>query len=104
MPVSTKSSRRTRRRRPGHAKAIPPNPFVSLLSAVQKDIDHRLEAFFADQLEAAAARGREVTAMVASLARLSLRGGKRLRPGLLVAGYRVVQPEGELEPALEAGV
>jgi geranylgeranyl diphosphate synthase type I len=104
MPLGTKSSRRTRRGRPGHAKAIPPNPFVSLLSAVQQDIDHRLEAFFADQLEAAGAHGREVTAMLASLARLSLRGGKRLRPGLLVAGYRVVQPEGNLEPALEAGI
>lgn len=104
MPLGTKSSRRTRRRRPGHAKAIPPNPFVALLSSVQKDIDQRLEAFFADELEVAAAHGREVTAMVASLARLTLRGGKRLRPGLVVAGYRVVQPKADLEPALEAGL
>ena len=104
MPLGTKSSTRSRRRRPGHAKAIPPNPFVALLSAVQKDIDHRLEAFFAEELDVAATHGREVAAMVASIARLSLRGGKRLRPGLLVAGFRVVLPEGELEPALEAGV
>jgi len=104
MPLRTKSSRRARQRRPGQAKAIPPNPFVALLSTVQKDIDQRLEAFFADQLERIAPHGREVTAMVASLARLSLRGGKRLRPALIVAGFRVVQPEGDIEPALEAGI
>lgn len=101
MPLGTKSSRRARPRRPGPTEA---NPFVALLSTVQKDIDQRLESFFADQLERVALHGREVTAMVASLARLSLRGGKRLRPGLLVAGYRVVDPKGDIEPALQAGV
>jgi len=104
MPLGTKTSKRTRRRRPDQAKAIPPNPFVALLSTVQKDIDRRLEGYFADQLGAVAPHGPEVTAMVASLARLCLRGGKRLRPGLLVAGFRVARPEGDLEPALDAGL
>ncbi|HEV8551063.1 MAG TPA: polyprenyl synthetase family protein [Polyangiaceae bacterium] len=104
MPLGTKSSKRARRRRPDQAKAIAPNPFAALVSSVQKDIDGRLEAFFDGQLELVAPHGPEVTAMVASLARLSLRGGKRLRPALLVAGYRVVSPKGDLEPALVAGL
>jgi len=104
MPLGTKSSKRTRRRRKGHAKAIPPNPFVAMLSTVQRDIDQRLESYFADQLELVAPHGREVTAMVASLARLCLRGGKRVRPALLVAGFRLAQPEGDVEPALDAGL
>ena len=104
MPLGTKSSKRARGRRRDHAKTIPRNPFVALLSSVQKDIDARLEGFFADKLELVSTHGREVSAMVASLARLSLRGGKRLRPALLVAGYRVVLPEADIEQALDAGL
>jgi geranylgeranyl diphosphate synthase type I len=104
MPLSTKSSRRSRSRRKDHAKAIPPNPFVALLSTVQKDIDQRLESFFADKLEVASPHGREVAAMIAAVARLGLRGGKRLRPALLIAGYQVVKPEADLEVALDAGL
>jgi geranylgeranyl diphosphate synthase type I len=33
-----------------------------------------------------------------------MRGGKRLRPALLVTGFRSVSTSGSLEPALEAGV
>jgi geranylgeranyl diphosphate synthase type I len=99
-----KSSRRGRRQRPGHAKAILPNPFSSLLASVKQDIDRRLEAHFADQLELLAPQGREVSLMMASVARLGLRGGKRLRPALLVAGFCLVSPEAELEPALQAGL
>ena len=104
MPLGTKSSRRHRRQLKGHAKAIVPNPFLALLASVKQDIDQRLEAHFADQLELVAPHGREVAAMVASLARLGLRGGKRLRPALLAAGYRLVLPKADLEPALEAGL
>jgi geranylgeranyl diphosphate synthase type I len=104
MPLGSKSSRRRRRVRQGHAKAIPANPFVALLASVKRDIDLRLETFFADKLAQVAPHGPEVAAMVASAARLGLLGGKRLRPTLLVAGYRVVAPAGDLEPALDAGL
>ncbi len=104
MPLRTKSSKHLRRRRKDQAKAIPRNPFVALLASVQKDIDRRLEQFFDEKLELVAPHGREVVAMVASVARLTLRGGKRLRPALLVVGYRMALPEGDLEPAIEAGL
>jgi len=104
MPLGSKSSRRRRRSRQGHAKAISANPFVALLASVKRDIDLRLETFFADRLARVAPHGPEVAAMVASAARLGLLGGKRLRPTLLVAGYRVVAPAGDLEPALDAGL
>ncbi|HTQ07357.1 MAG TPA: polyprenyl synthetase family protein [Polyangiaceae bacterium] len=71
---------------------------------MKRDVDLRLETFFADKLAQVAPYGPEVAALVASAARLGLRGGKRLRPTLLVAGYRVVLPEGDLEPALDAGL
>lgn len=103
MPLGSKSSRRRQPRR-GHAKAIAANPFVALLASVKHDIDQKLERFFADELERVTPHGREVAAIVASAGRFALLGGKRLRPSLLVAGYRVVAPKGDLEPALEAGL
>lgn len=104
MPLGTKSSRRRRRPRRGHAKTISANPFLALLASVKREVDLALEAFLADKLEQVTVHGREAAAMGASAARLALRGGKRLRPALLVAGYRVVLPEADLEPALEAGL
>jgi geranylgeranyl diphosphate synthase type I len=104
MPLGTKSSRRRRRQRRGQAKAIAPNPFLALLASVKRDIDEKLEAFFADELVRVKPHGAEVAAMVRASAALGSRGGKRLRPTLLVAGFRVASPAGDLEPALEAGL
>lgn len=104
MPLGTKSSRSRRRQRQGHAKAILPNPFLALLASVKRDIDEKLDAFFAAELSGVKSYGREVRAMVRAAAALGSRGGKRLRPTLLVAGFRVVAPSGELEPALDAGL
>jgi geranylgeranyl diphosphate synthase type I len=104
MPLGTKSSRRGRRPRRGQAKAIAPNPFLALLASVKRDIDKKLDSFFAAELAQVRSHGTEVAAMIRAAAALSSRGGKRLRPTLLVAGFRVVAPEGDLEPALDAGL
>jgi geranylgeranyl diphosphate synthase type I len=42
--------------------------------------------------------------MVSAVRDLCLRGGKRLRPALLVAGFRAASASGDAEPALDAGV
>ncbi len=104
MRVRTDSSRRRRRRRPGAPKAIVPNPFLALLPTVKRDLDARLEAFFDDKLEAVSSHGGEVSAMLAALMRLALRGGKRIRPALSFVGYRVASPRGSAEVALDAGL
>ncbi|HSU40427.1 MAG TPA: polyprenyl synthetase family protein [Polyangiaceae bacterium] len=104
MPLGPKSSRRHRRQRKGQAKAIAPNPFLSLLGAIKLDMDDKLERFFADELVRVKAHGAEIRALLRATAALSSRGGKRLRPTLLVAGFRVVSPSGDLEPALDAGL
>jgi geranylgeranyl diphosphate synthase type I len=41
---------------------------------------------------------------VAALRDLCLRGGKRLRPALVVAGYRAASCQGDLDTAIDAGV
>jgi geranylgeranyl diphosphate synthase, type I len=104
MPGRFETSRGKRRRRPGAAKAIAPNPFLALMPRIQHDIDERLEAFFEEKLRSVATQGPEVTAMLAALMRLGLRGGKRIRPALLYLGYRIAKPRGSPEIALHAGL
>src|SRR5689334_6672313 len=86
------------------AKAPPSNPLLALVATVRTEMDNRLAGLLDSKLDEASAHGPEVADMVRVLRDLCLRGGKRLRAALLVAGYRTVSPNGELEPALDAGV
>src|SRR4051794_11004647 len=85
-------------------KALPQNPFAALLGGVQSEVDQRLRGFLETRLDVARRQGPEVLEMVSAVRDLCLRGGKRLRPALLVAGYRAASETADLEPALEAGV
>ncbi|MEI9936826.1 MAG: polyprenyl synthetase family protein [Pseudomonadota bacterium] len=85
-------------------KALPQNPFFALLGAVKTEVDQRLRGFLETRLDVARRHGPEVVEMVSAVRDLCLRGGKRLRPALLVAGYRAASERAELEPALDAGV
>ena len=81
-----------------------PNPFLPLLGSVQAEVDQRLRRFLDGRLKVARRHGPEVVEMVSAVRDLCLRGGKRLRPALLVAGYRSASPRADLGPALDAGV
>jgi geranylgeranyl diphosphate synthase, type I len=85
-------------------KALSKNPFAALLAAVQSEVDQRLRGFLETRLDVARRQGPEVLEMVSAVRDLCLRGGKRMRPALLVAGYRAASEGAELEPALDAGV
>ena len=85
-------------------KALAQNPFSALLGAVQSEVDQRLRGFLETRLDVARRHGPEVVEMVSAVRDLCLRGGKRLRPALLVAGYRAASERAALEPALDAGV
>jgi len=101
----TSGRRRTRRGRgAARAKPVTSNPFLALLPAVKKDVDARLHGFLDAALDAARVHGSEVVEMVSAIVDLCVRGGKRLRPALLVTGYRATSSGAELEPALDAGV
>ena len=84
--------------------ALAPNPFLALLGGVQAEVDQRLGRFLDTRLGIARRHGPEVLEMVSAVKDLCLRGGKRLRPALLVAGYRAASERSRLEPALDAGV
>ena len=92
--------------RPRPAKKPPggANPFVTLLQSVQPEIESRLAGFLDARVSATRAFGPEVQALAREVRRLTLMGGKRLRPALVVAGLRTVSSSAALGPALDAGV
>jgi geranylgeranyl diphosphate synthase type I len=71
---------------------------------VQPDIESRLAGFLDARVSSTRALGPEVQVLAREIRRLALRGGKRLRPALVVAGLRTVSSSADAEPALDAGV
>src|SRR5215471_1385186 len=108
MPAKTRASNRGRGPREGSrrksAKALRPNPFLALVDTVRREVDTRLAGLLDAKLDAAVEQDVEVLEMVRAFRDLCLRGGKRLRAALLVAGYRAASASADLEPALDAGV
>jgi geranylgeranyl diphosphate synthase type I len=87
-----------------HAKAISPNPFTALQSALRREIDARLTGLLDAKIDAARGHGRPVVEMLRALTDLCLRGGKRLRSSLVATGLRAADERIALDPAIDAGV
>jgi len=82
----------------GGPKRAVTDPF---LDDVRRAVDADLARFFSRET----ARARELSGdvlLVEALAALTMRGGKRLRPAVLVAAHRAVHPEGTLDEVLSA--
>ena len=102
--MPSRSGTSGRRPKRAQAKAIGGNPFVSVLAAVKRDVDARLQGFLDARVDAVREHGPDVVTMVDAVRDLCMRGGKRTRPALLVVGYRASAAQAPLEPALDAGV
>ena len=97
---------------PGRARATgrprtntpPDNPFLALLHDVRGDLEARLCGFLDAAVDQASGYGADLVAMVSAIRDLCLRGGKRLRPALAIAGFRAAGSKRPLGPALDAGV
>lgn len=95
MPVRTRAPRKSPRSA---------NPFIALLGSVQPQIERKLASFLDARVTTARVFGPEVQTLAHEVRRLTLLGGKRLRPALVVAGLRTVSSSAALGPALDAGV
>lgn len=84
--------------------AASPNSFVTLLKEVRRDVDTRLSSLFQRKLTEAEPLGPDVVALVDALRDLTMRGGKRFRPALLMAAYRAVDASAPDAVAFDAGV
>src|SRR5260221_5048072 len=108
MPGKTRPSERLATRFAGSgrdgAKALHASRFLTLVDTVRSEVDMRLSGLLDARLDEARELGPAVVEMVRGLRELTLRGGKRLRAALVVAGYRTASTTAPLEPALDAGV
>jgi geranylgeranyl diphosphate synthase type I len=74
------------------------------LETVKAQIDARLGRWFEQKTARAAGIHQDSKVLVETVAELSGRGGKRIRPCLVVAGFYAVAPEEELEAVLDASI
>lgn len=65
-------------------------PFFKLLSTVRHEVDSRLQILFEEEERIAESYGLDTRAMLHAVRDLTLRGGKRARPALVVVGYLAV--------------
>ncbi|MFK7986282.1 MAG: polyprenyl synthetase family protein [Sandaracinaceae bacterium] len=72
------------------------------MSEVQSSVEARLAAFFDGERAVLTELAGESEMLVAQIEALTLRGGKRLRPAVLYAGYRSVQTDGRLIDVVDA--
>ncbi len=63
------------------------------LDEVRRETDARLARFFDEERPAARGLAPEALELVEAIAALTMRGGKRLRPAVMVAAFRSVAPE-----------
>lgn len=80
------------------------NPFIALLKTVQPDVERRLSKLLDERVAETRSLGVEVQALVREIRRLALLGGKRLRPALVMAGFRAAGAKGDAGSVLDAGV
>ena len=82
----------------------PAAAFEQLLDRVRRDVDARLAGYLDARVAETARHGADVEAMASAVRDLTMRGGKRIRPALLVVGYLASDDRLSAEPALDAGV
>jgi geranylgeranyl diphosphate synthase type I len=70
---------------------------------VRSVVDARLAAFFEHKRAAAARIAPEAPELVIAVERLTMRGGKRLRPALAFAAHRAVDPTGDTRCLADVG-
>lgn len=86
------------------AKILRQNPFAALLTTLKPEVDARLKGFLDAKLDALHQHGAEVRAVVQAMTSLCLRGGKRLRPALVVTGHQSATSSDNWDALLDAGV
>lgn len=70
---------------------------------IREQLDDELERFFQRKRASADALSPRAGALLEGVADLTRRGGKRLRPMVVYAGYRGVQPRGQVADTLKVG-
>lgn len=75
---------------------------ASWLSEIRSAVNTRLETYLAEKHAEAQEISPASLELVDAIAALTMRGGKRLRAGILAAGYRAFSPDGDLKHTVDA--
>ena len=75
----------------------------SILPGVRGRVEDRLESFLEDKRTEARKASPQSVELVEAIAALTMRGGKRLRPQVVAAGYLAVKPDGGVETTVDVG-
>jgi geranylgeranyl diphosphate synthase, type I len=80
------------------------NTFLALLTEIRPELERRITKRFDEKEARASTYGPSVAAMIEAARELTLRGGKRLRAGLIAAGWRAATEDTSLDAAIDGGV
>jgi geranylgeranyl diphosphate synthase, type I len=80
------------------------NAFLELLGRLRPELDRRIDERYEAVAQRARPHGPQVAAMVDAARDLALRGGKRLRAGLIAAGWLAAGGDEDLDAAIDGGV
>ena len=80
------------------------NAFLELLGRLRPEVDRRIGERYDGVAQRARTHGPLVEAMVHAARELALRGGKRLRAGLIAAGWMAAGGDDDLDAAIDGGV
>jgi geranylgeranyl diphosphate synthase type I len=82
--------------------ALDPRPIETFLADVKARVDARLKNFFEQKREHARSLSAPSGELLEAVHDFTMRGGKRTRPAILIAGQLAIAPEAALEPLLDA--
>ncbi len=80
------------------------NAFLELLGQLRPELDRRIGERYDNVARRARMHGADVASMVDAARDLALRGGKRLRAGLIAAGWLAGGGSDDLDAAIDGGV
>ncbi len=81
---------------------VDPAPLAAFLADVKARVDAHLTRFFEQKRDHARSLSGPSAELVEALHEFTMRGGKRTRPALLIAGHLAIDPAGELDRLLDA--
>jgi len=80
------------------------NAFLDLLRHIRPELESRITRRFEEKATRARAYGAPIAAMIEAAQELTMRGGKRMRAGLIAAGWIAAAGDASLDAAIDGGV
>ena len=81
---------------------VEPGPIEAFLADTKARVDAHLTSFFEQKREHARGLSEPSLELIEAVQEFTMRGGKRTRPAILIAGHLAIAPKAEIGPLLDA--